>query len=127
MYYKYFYLIIFVLLSSCVSQKKYAELESKNQNNLNLLNAATVKLNTCLDEKATAEAEKDVVLNSLSEMFGELAGADADVDIENEETSVERTIALHNFDMEELKEMLFRVREVAEGKKRGRKNTPICK
>ena len=58
MYYKYFYLIIFVLLSSCVSQKKYAELESKNQNNLNLLNAATVKLNTCLDEKATAEANE---------------------------------------------------------------------
>jgi chemotaxis protein MotB len=58
MYYKYFYLIIFVLISSCVSQKKYAELESKNQNNLNLLNAATVKLNTCLDEKATAEANE---------------------------------------------------------------------
>lgn len=79
------------------------------------------------DEKATTEAEKDAVLNSLSEMCGEMAGADEDVDIENEETSVERTIALHNFDMEELKEMLFRVREVAEGKKKGRKNTPICK
>ena len=79
------------------------------------------------DEKATTEAEKDAVLNSLSEMCGEMAGADEDLDIENEETSVERTIALHNFDMEELKEMLFRVREVAEGKKKGRKNTPICK
>ena len=45
-----------VLLSSCVSQKKFAELEATNQNNLNLLNSATVKLNTCLDEKATAEA-----------------------------------------------------------------------
>ena len=55
MYYKYFTLIIFILLSSCVSQKKYAELESKNQNNLNLLNAATIKLNTCLDEKALQE------------------------------------------------------------------------
>ena len=44
-----------VLLSSCVSQKKFAELEATNQNNLNLLNSATVKLNTCLDEKATAE------------------------------------------------------------------------
>ena len=73
------------------------------------------------DEKATTEAEKDAVLNSLSEMCGEMAGADEDLDIENEETSVERTIALHNFDMEELKEMLFRVREVAEGKKKGRK------
>ena len=41
--------------------------------------------------------------------------------IEEEETSVERTIALHNFDMEELREMLFRVREISEGKKKGRK------
>ena len=51
------YILSFVvLLSSCVSQKKFAELEATNQNNLNLLNSATVKLNTCLDEKATAEA-----------------------------------------------------------------------
>ena len=44
------------MLSSCISQKKYAELEATNQKNLNLLNSATVKLNSCLDEKATAEA-----------------------------------------------------------------------
>ena len=40
------YILSFVvLLSSCVSQKKFAELEATNQNNLNLLNSATVKLN----------------------------------------------------------------------------------
>ena len=66
MYYKYFTLIIFVLLSSCVSQKKYAELESKNQNKLNLLNAATVKLNTCLDEKATAEANEKALQEQVA-------------------------------------------------------------
>ena len=66
MYYKYFTLIIFILLSSCVSQKKYAELESKNQNNLNLLNAATVKLNTCLDEKATAEANEKALQEQVA-------------------------------------------------------------
>ncbi len=66
MYYKYFPLIIFILLSSCVSQKKYAELESKNQNNLNLLNAATVKLNTCLDEKATAEANEKALQEQVA-------------------------------------------------------------
>ena len=49
-------LLAIILLSSCVSQKKYAELEATNQKNLNLLNSATVKLNTCLDEKASAEA-----------------------------------------------------------------------
>ena len=66
MYYKYFTLIIFILLSSCVSQKKYAELESKNQNNLNLLNAATVKLNTCLDEKATGEANEKALQEQVA-------------------------------------------------------------
>ena len=45
-----------VLLSSCVSQKKYADLESKHKETQDLLNSATVKLNSCLDEKATAEA-----------------------------------------------------------------------
>lgn len=50
-------LLVIILLSSCVSQKKYAELEATNQKNLNLLNSATVKLNTCLDEKASAEAK----------------------------------------------------------------------
>ena len=54
---KYNYiLLVIILLSSCVTQKKYAELEATNQKNLNLLNSATVKLNSCLDEKATAEA-----------------------------------------------------------------------
>ncbi|WP_297702466.1 OmpA family protein [uncultured Eudoraea sp.] len=45
-----------VLLSSCVSQKKYAELESQQKETQDLLNSATVKLNTCLEEKATADA-----------------------------------------------------------------------
>jgi chemotaxis protein MotB len=66
MYYKYFTLIIFIILSSCVYHKKYAELESKNQNNLNLLNAATVKLNTCLDEKATAEANEKALKEQVA-------------------------------------------------------------
>lgn len=43
-----------ILLSSCVSQKKYAELESKQKETQDLLNSATVKLNSCLEEKATA-------------------------------------------------------------------------
>ncbi len=45
-----------LLLSSCVSQKKYAELESKQKETQDLLNSATVKLNTCLEEKATASS-----------------------------------------------------------------------
>ncbi|WP_127020582.1 OmpA family protein [Flagellimonas beolgyonensis] len=45
-----------VLLSSCVSQKKYAELEAKQKETQDLLNSATVKLNDCLEDKATADA-----------------------------------------------------------------------
>ncbi len=47
---------VLVLLSSCVSQKKYAELETKQKETQDLLNSATVKLNTCLEDKATATA-----------------------------------------------------------------------
>ncbi len=57
---KKIYLLIIsisVLIPSCVSQKKYAALEAMNQQNKDLLNSATVKLNTCIDEKAGAEAE----------------------------------------------------------------------
>ena len=45
-----------MLLSSCVSQKKYADLEAQHKETQDLLNSATVKLNSCLEEKATAEA-----------------------------------------------------------------------
>ncbi len=45
-----------VLLSSCVSQKKYSELEAKHKETQDLLNSATVKLNDCLEEKATADS-----------------------------------------------------------------------
>lgn len=43
-----------LLLSSCVSQKKYSDLEAKQKETQDLLNSATVKLNGCLEEKASA-------------------------------------------------------------------------
>ena len=45
-------LSVLALLSSCVSKKKYAELEAKNKETQDLLNTCTVKLNSCLEEKA---------------------------------------------------------------------------
>ena len=45
-----------LLLSSCVSSKKYADLEAKHKGTQDLLNSATVKLNDCLEEKATASS-----------------------------------------------------------------------
>ncbi|MEM9143155.1 MAG: OmpA family protein [Bacteroidota bacterium] len=46
-----------ILLSSCVSQKKFADLEAKHKEAQDLLNSATVKLNDCLEEKATAASK----------------------------------------------------------------------
>ena len=64
------------LLISCVSKKKYAELEAKNKETQDLLNTCTVKLNSCLEEKAsfaaTAAALKDQNLN-LMETSKEMA------------------------------------------------------
>ncbi len=46
-----------IILSSCVSQKKYTELEELQQNTKNLLDSATVKLNSCNEEKEAALAQ----------------------------------------------------------------------
>jgi chemotaxis protein MotB len=48
---------ITLLLSSCVSQKKYADMENKAKEAQDLLNSATVKLNTCLEDKAAATSK----------------------------------------------------------------------
>jgi chemotaxis protein MotB len=69
-------LSVLALLSSCVSKKKYAELEAKNKETQDLLNTCSVKLNSCLEEKAayaaTAAALKDQNLN-LMETSKEMA------------------------------------------------------
>ncbi|MBC5841967.1 MAG: OmpA family protein [Flavobacteriaceae bacterium] len=52
-------LSLFALLTSCVSKKKYADLESRNKETQDLLNSATVKLNSCLEEKAGLLARVD--------------------------------------------------------------------
>ncbi|MAD11395.1 MAG: hypothetical protein CMC04_01565 [Flavobacteriaceae bacterium] len=54
-----------ILLASCVSQKKYQELETLQLNTKNNLNSASVQLNTCKEEKEAAltsiESLKDQV------------------------------------------------------------------
>lgn len=44
-------LILSMTLTSCVSKKKFTALEAKQKETQDLLNSATVKLNTCLTEK----------------------------------------------------------------------------
>lgn len=46
-----------VLLSSCVSQKKFTELEELQQNTKNLLDSTTVQLNSCNEDKEAALAQ----------------------------------------------------------------------
>jgi len=50
-----------LLLSSCVSQKKYADLEAKQKETQDLLNSATVKLNSCLEDKATVASRLETL------------------------------------------------------------------
>lgn len=57
-----------VLLTSCVSKKEYAALEARQQETQDLLNSATVKLNSCLEEKASATTR----VASLEERIAEL-------------------------------------------------------
>ncbi|MES2239056.1 MAG: OmpA family protein [Bacteroidota bacterium] len=49
-------LSVLALLTSCVSKKKYKDLEARNKETQDLLNTATVKLNSCLEEKAGLSA-----------------------------------------------------------------------
>ena len=55
-----------LLLTSCVTSKKYAELESKQKSTQDLLNTATVKLNDCLSEKSGLSAENSTLKNQVS-------------------------------------------------------------
>ena len=54
-------LSFFMLLTSCVSKKQYAALEAKNKETQDLLNTCTIKLNTCLEEKAGLKASTDAL------------------------------------------------------------------
>ena len=64
-----------LFLSSCVTNKKYAELEGKQKTTQDLLNTATVKLNDCLSERSGLSAENNALKSqvaSLNATNGEL-------------------------------------------------------
>lgn len=60
--------IALMLLSSCVSKKEYTALEAKQKETQDLLNSATVKLNSCLADKASATAQ----IQTLQERINDL-------------------------------------------------------
>ncbi len=55
-------------LSSCVSKKEFAALEAENKQNKDLLNSATVKLNSCLEERASAVAEANALRDRVNDL-----------------------------------------------------------
>jgi chemotaxis protein MotB len=57
-----------LLFASCISKKEHANLEAKYKNSQDLLNTATVKLNSCLTDKATAEASLSAMSDRLADM-----------------------------------------------------------
>lgn len=57
-----------LLLSSCVSKKEYLALEEKYTNTQDLLDTATVKLNSCLEERAAAVARVEGLKDQLADL-----------------------------------------------------------
>ncbi|GGZ68609.1 OmpA/MotB family protein [Algibacter mikhailovii] len=57
-----------VLLSSCVSKKQFTDLEAKQKETQDLLNSATVKLNSCLEERATATARATALEEQVADL-----------------------------------------------------------
>jgi chemotaxis protein MotB len=58
-----------LVLASCGSKKKIAELEAKNKEVQDLLNTCTIKLNTCLTEKDALSKQADYLKNNNSELI----------------------------------------------------------
>ena len=54
-------LILMVFLASCVSQKKFTELEQLQQNTKSLLDTTTIKMNACEEEKEAALASLETL------------------------------------------------------------------
>ena len=54
-----------LLLSSCVSKKLFTDLEAKQKETQDLLNSATVKLNACLEDRASATARVEAMKDQL--------------------------------------------------------------
>jgi chemotaxis protein MotB len=57
-----------LLLSSCVSKKQFTDLQAKQKETQDLLNSATVKLNSCLEEKASASARATALEEQVADL-----------------------------------------------------------
>lgn len=57
-----------VFLASCVSKKDYLALEAQQKETQDLLNSATVKLNSCLSDAAAAQARVETMKDQLADL-----------------------------------------------------------
>ena len=64
--------IVSMSLTSCVSKKKFTELEAKNKEIQDLLNTATVKLNTCLTEREALASQIDFLKKNNSDLINNM-------------------------------------------------------
>ncbi|MBD3724561.1 MAG: OmpA family protein [Flavobacteriaceae bacterium] len=62
-------LALVLTLTSCVSKKKFADLEAKQKETQDLLNTATIKLNTCLTEKEALASQVDYLKKNNTELI----------------------------------------------------------
>ncbi|PKQ46549.1 OmpA/MotB family protein [Confluentibacter flavum] len=63
-----FSLATILLLSSCVSKKQFTDLQAKQKETQDLLNSATVKLNSCLEERATSTARATALEEQVADL-----------------------------------------------------------
>ncbi|MEM5565168.1 OmpA family protein [Psychroserpens sp. AS72] len=57
-----------LILTSCVSKKEFMALETKQKETQDLLNSATVKLNSCLSDRAAAMARVETMKDQLADL-----------------------------------------------------------
>lgn len=57
-----------IVLSSCVSKKQFTDLQAKEKETQDLLNSATVKLNSCLEDRASATAKVSLLEGQVTDL-----------------------------------------------------------
>ncbi len=64
--------VVALLATSCGTKKKLADCEAKNKEIQDLLNSATVKLNTCLAEKETLSSQIDYLKKNNNDLINNM-------------------------------------------------------
>ncbi|MEQ3662675.1 MAG: OmpA family protein [Flavobacterium sp.] len=65
-------LVLSLSMTSCVSKKKFTDLEAKQKATQDLLNTATVKLNTCMTEKEALANQIDFLKKNNSDLINNM-------------------------------------------------------